>query len=562
MKSSLSKSSYRVLIGVGLVSGLFLGSACTKTVTMESLLQEMTDREVITRLPDLPYQLKQASSYNRRTVEPGNREWFANADFSFFVRVENNEGRREFVLMDEEGPGAIVRWWMTFWRAENGILRIYLDKNTVPELEGKPFDLISGQALAPVPLSQSVPDAALMSERGHNLYLPIPFANHIKVTYQYDSLALKDGDWHDDVFYNICFRKYQPGVKVTSFSMEELKKAKPLIDQTAQTLLSELPAGRITKTFDEELLPGDSLVITLDEPDAAVSYVGLTTPGQISPQALRSTVLSIAFDGKQTVWVPVGEFFGTGYQPFPHKTWYNQTGPDNRMVSSWLMPYQKQCRIAYINYGKDKVRLKGEIGLSDYAWKPESHYFGACWHEYHHLKTRNEQNWFFDINYVDITGSGYYVGDQVTLFNMANTWWGEGDEKIFVDGEKFPSSIGTGSEDYYGYAFAHAESFSHPFISEPTGAGNYLPNMTVNMRHRSLDAIPFTTSISSNIEMWHWANTCINYALTSYYYVQLPFGINIKPDIESVQRPVATTESNFYSPGDSTCYSIETIGKH
>lgn len=32
-------------------------------------------------------------------------------------------------------------------------------------------------------------------------------------------------------------------------------------------------------------------------------------------------------------------------------------------------------------------------------------------------------------------------------------WWGEGDEKFFVDGEKFPSSFGTGSEDYIGYAW-------------------------------------------------------------------------------------------------------------
>lgn len=33
-------------------------------------------------------------------------------------------------------------------------------------------------------------------------------------------------------------------------------------------------------------------------------------------------------------------------------------------------------------------------------------------------------------------------------------WWGEGDEKLFVDGEKFPSTFGTGSEDYVGYAWA------------------------------------------------------------------------------------------------------------
>jgi hypothetical protein len=58
------------------------------------------------------------------------------------------------------------------------------------------------------------------------------------------------------------------------------------------------------------------------------------------------------------------------------------------------------------------------------------------------------------------------------------------------------------------------------------------------MRHRSLDAIPFTKSISSNIELWHWKDIIMNYALTSYYYVMTPVEINIKPDIESVKRKV------------------------
>ena len=88
-----------------------------------------------------------------------------------------------------------------------------------------------------------------------------------------------------------------------------------------------------------------------------------------------------------------------------------------------------------------------------------------------------------------------------------------------------------------------------------------MPGMTVNMRHRSLDAIPFSTSISSNIEMWHWAPTCINYALTSYFYVQTPFGINIRPNVESVKQTVATSKDNFYSNSESEndCFTIEEL---
>jgi len=550
----------RFLIGSLVVSGLFLGCACSKTVTIESLLQEMSDRKQLTYLPEPKFTLRQASSYNRETIAPGNRAWFANADMSYFVRVENKKNRREFVLFDQEGPGAVVRWWMTFWRAEKGIIRVYLDNDSIPEIEGPPFDVISGQLLAPAPFSQSVPEAAPLNERGHNLYLPIPFSDHIKITYECDSLREQDKHYYPDVFYNICYREYEKGTKVKTFSLRGLQEAKPELDRARELLLSDLSGGRIEKSFDQTVLPGDSLVLIINDPGSAISFLSLKIDSRNPEQALRSTVLSVEFDGEQTVWVPVGEFFGTGYIMFPHKTWVNQTSTEGAMKASWIMPYREQCRLSYINFGKDTIRLTGETGLSEYTWKTGSMYFGTSWHEYHHIKTRNEQNWFFDINFVNIKGKGCYIGDQVTLFNMAETWWGEGDEKIFVDGEKFPSSIGTGSEDYYGYAFGHPEPFSHPFISEPTGAGNFVPGMTVNMRHRSLDAIPFGSSISSNIELWHWASTCINYAMTACFYVQFPFEINIKPDIEGVQRRVATAKENFYEE-DSLCFSIETYAR-
>jgi hypothetical protein len=172
-------------------------------------------------------------------------------------------------------------------------------------------------------------------------------------------------------------------------------------------------------------------------------------------------------------------------------------------------------------------------------------YFGATWHEYRHIESRDEFGSPFDLNFIEIKGRGVYVGDQLTLFNNTYHWWGEGDEKIFVDGESFPSSFGTGSEDYYGYSFARSEPFSHPFLSQPEGKGNTDWGLTVNMRHRSLDAIPFNKSISSNIELWHWTKVPINFALTSYWYTQVPFWQNRTQNIESVQYPVAKSTKDF-----------------
>ena len=180
-------------------------------------------------------------------------------------------------------------------------------------------------------------------------------------------------------------------------------------------------------------------------------------------------------------------------------------------------------------------------------------YFGAVWHEYNRIRTAGSEHVggtgkHFDINYIDIDGTGVYIGDAVTVYNTADAWWGEGDEKIFVDGETFPSSIGTGTEDYYGYAWCRPEAFSHPFIAQPTGAGNFHPGMTVNLRYRSLDAIPFTSGISSNIELWHWAPTVMNYALISYWYIKPGYIVNYQHDPEAVKITVPEKRSDIVAP--------------
>ena len=190
------------------------------------------------------------------------------------------------------------------------------------------------------------------------------------------------------------------------------------------------------------------------------------------PQALRSTVLSFSFDGKRTVWVPAGEFFGSGYSLQPHTTRMNRSDGKGKMESYWIMPFRNNCTLTVLNYGHDQISLTGDVIVRPYDWKPTSMYFGAAWHEYRNISTRNETGSFFDLSFADIQGRGVYAGDQITLFNPTYEWWGEGDEKFFVDGETFPSIFGTGTEDYYGYSFGRPEPFSHPFLSQPVGTGN------------------------------------------------------------------------------------------
>ena len=544
--------------GAPLLLGLLLCCCSSDKITTESLIQEMISRENITYFPEKSYKLIQSSSYNRASVAPEKDGWFANADMSHFIRVEDTEGRREFVMMDVSGSGAIVRWWMTFYKAQNGIIRIYLDKSSKPVIEGSPDDLLSGTLLAGHPFAVSLQEGAPIGEEGrdydHNFYFPIPFSTHCKVTYECDSLRIlydyegtpvPEGYYWPDVFYNICYRLYSEGTQAESFSLENLKDLKSLLEEAGTSLIMNDPVAEEEMTFDRHIVPGDSLVVTGEYKNRALVRLLVELKAVRKEQALRSTVIKASFDGKQTIWAPVGDFFGSGYTLNAHRTWMNRSDNTGTMESFWIMPFRENFSITFINYGADTVAIKGSAGMSDYKWNDRSMYFGTSWHEHFRIQSRDSNGSPFDLSFAGIKGKGLYVGDQVTLFNNTYHWWGEGDEKIFVDGELFPSSFGTGSEDYYGYSFARQEAFSHPFLSQPIGTGNMSWGPTVNMRHRSLDAIPFTSSIKSDIELWHWANIEMNYALTAYYYVFQPFTNTVIPDIESVRKPVSVTKEDF-----------------
>jgi len=147
-----------------------------------------------------------------------------------------------------------------------------------------------------------------------------------------------------------------------------------------------------------------------------------------------------------------------------------------------------------------------------------------------------------------VQGKGTYVGDVLTLFNTANTWWGEGDEKIYVDGEHFPSHIGTGSEDYYGYAWCKPEYFESAFHAQPCGDGNLKPGFSVNLRFRSLDAIPFEKSIKFDMELWHWAKTTMSYAPTTFWYARPGAKWDVKPDPKEAKRPIPRSVEDIIKP--------------
>jgi hypothetical protein len=121
-------------------------------------------------------------------------------------------------------------------------------------------------------------------------------------------------------------------------------------------------------------------------------------------------------------------------------------------------------------------------------------------------------------------------------------WWGEGDEKVWVDGDRFPSIFGTGTEDYFGYAYCcQYFKFTHAFhgVSLPTREWLFIPQslpipwfwewlsrqspkpaVVSQYRWQILDAAPFDQRFRFDMEIWHQRATTLDLNATAYWYAQ------------------------------------------
>ena len=542
-----------------LVAGFGIENVSGGEITLEMLLEEMVSRDSIAVYPEPGYVCRQFSSYDRDTKVVDGPGWYANWDRSQFVRMEEVEGRQEWVMLDADGPGAIVRFWGT-WHGpgggefSNGTLRIYIDESPKPVIEGPIADIISGGKFVGAPLSNSVSPKTDYKRRGHNLYFPIPYSKHCKITYSTKVPIDRGGKKGEALYYQINYRTYDKGAKVESLSDDVMKRARGAIART-QKLLANYTRDDIKtrqKSLSGKIAAEGSKSLQI-KGGSAISEITINIDAEDIGQALRSTVLEIEFDSEQAVWCPVGDFFGTGYGIHPYRSWYTEVKQNGDMSCFWTMPFKKAAKVTVRNLGGQDVTVnKCDVSYKPWRWQGDSMYFHASWRQYYRIRTGTGKdmtgNSAFDVNYIEIEGKGTYAGDTLTIFNGASTWWGEGDEKIFIDGEDFPSHVGTGTEDYYGYAWCRPEFFEAPFHAQPQGGGNLVSGLSVNSRYRLLDGLCFTKSLKFDMEMWHWAKTKVDYAPTTFWYGLGGATSNVKANPEEAKKKVAKSAEEVFPP--------------
>jgi hypothetical protein len=216
------------------------------------------------------------------------------------------------------------------------------------------------------------------------------------------------------------------------------------------------------------------------------------------------------------VWTPLGDFFGAApgfnaYRSLP----VGMTAEG--FYSFWYMPFARKARVELVNDGTQRRTVEFRLAHAPLT-RPAGTLarFHAKWHRDAFLPEEPERR-AIDWTMLKTQGAGRFAGVMLHIWNPRGGWWGEGDEKFFVNGEKFPSTFGTGSEDYFGYAWSSAQLFTHAYHNQPHNDGGSRGHISVNRWHIA-DNVPFQQAFEAAIEKYYRNDKPTLYAAIAYWY--------------------------------------------
>ncbi len=218
--------------------------------------------------------------------------------------------------------------------------------------------------------------------------------------------------------------------------------------------------GKTNKTAKgnafESLKTGQSKVLMAVEGPGIIQRMWFTVRDR-SPEIMRSLRLQIYWDGeaRPAVDVPFGDFFGYGLSEVVKFESALFSNPEGRSFNCMIpMPFRKAAKVVLTNEGaRDIIEVFFDIDFI-YLDKLEEDalYFHAFW-------TRQKTAELgVDFEFLpEIEGKGRFLGVNMGVnadHTYGNTWWGEGEVKMYIDNDQlFPTINGTGTEDYIGTAW-------------------------------------------------------------------------------------------------------------
>ncbi|MBI3971029.1 MAG: DUF2961 domain-containing protein [Chloroflexi bacterium] len=304
---------------------------------------------------------------------------------------------------------------------------------------------------------------------------------------------------------------------------------------------------------------GQTITLAEIEGPGCITHIWMTQSCQrlfadrlvTDPDYYRKVLLKIYWDDQAhpSVLVPLGDFFCLGHSlansfaslPFTASVRPEQTykfGGAAALNCYFQMPFRKRARVELTNENDVPYRQYYYVDYELYRddLPDDTVYFHAQWRRENPaagwdsriivnspeanvvtLEPESRNNY----RILDAEGRGHYVGCNLSVTNFQGTWWGEGDDMIFVDGEAWPPSLhGTGSEDYFNQAWG-MQGNAFPFNGSSIYEG-HKPGYQTSYRFHLVDPVRFTKSIRVTMEHGHGNHSANDWASTAYWYQTFP----------------------------------------
>jgi hypothetical protein len=239
------------------------------------------------------------------------------------------------------------------------------------------------------------------------------------------------------------------------------------VNGTAAVAARELGQGWKENPFFV-IQPGQTLTLAEIQGTGAIQHIWMTPTGD-----WRMSILRMYWDGEATpsVEVPVGDFFAEGWGRYaPITSAPVAVNPGSAFNCYWVMPFRKSAKMTLQNLDSVPMTIYYEVDFTRTAVPADAAYFHAQFRRVNPVPYKQVYT-ILD----GVKGAGQYVGTYIAYGSHSTGWWGEGEVKFYIDGDKnWPTINGTGTEDYFGgsYNFENQhthqyETFSAPYTGLP-----------------------------------------------------------------------------------------------
>jgi hypothetical protein len=419
-------------------------------------------------------------------------EIFGDMDHGFFLHVEEHETCTDAVLAEASGAG-MVSW---IWSANpTGELLLYIDDPDTPVLTMPFKDFVHGKFLP-----ARYPFAAVTAH-GHNLHFPIIHSNYLKIV-----LRVPEKKQLATFYYQIAWNALT--APVHPFNPQQIRQQKPFLRQIAKRLTN--PAVPFAAAKQIAVPPQQSVEIFRAEKAGIIESLQIEAPSKSSLAALNIQ----AFwkdDAQPAVDCPLHLLAGVS-PDFEDVASFPVTVKNNRLAIRWPMPFDPGGRIVLTNNGTTEIPLNIRIAVSETP--PPA----LRLHARHSFLQSLETDAPNVLTLAEISGAGRIVGCAINVRSRTAQWWGEGDQIIFFDDTNKPAWRGTGTEDYFGFAWCSTKTFDHPLRGQSRVVRRAEYRDSAMHRYHLLDTLPFHTAVKFQTEAWGLAPGTMDYEALILYY--------------------------------------------